>query len=297
MNTALKSLGFDERDRVVIIHADDVGMCQATLPAIAELFEFGLVSSAAVMVPCPWFPQTAAWCREHPSIDMGVHLTLNCEWEAYRWAPISTRDPASGMLDDDGYFHGWPPATYQHADPAAVDAEIKAQVRRALDAGIEATHVDAHMGTAHHPKFFGSYIQAALDNRLPGLFFTNPEQRMRQRGIDDANAIAEGVRLTRYLEARGIPLFDHLAMLPLDDPVDQVAVAKKMIDDLQPGLTMLILHPAQDTPELRAIGSDWPSRVANYQALSSPELRDHVKQSGVQVIGYRPLRELVRGKN
>ena len=78
MNAALKKLGFDERDRVLIFHADAIGMCHATLPALANLLDFGLVSSAAVMVPCPWFPQTAAFCREHPNVDMGVHLTLNC---------------------------------------------------------------------------------------------------------------------------------------------------------------------------------------------------------------------------
>ena len=91
-----------------------------------------------------------------------------------------------------------------------------------------------------------------------------------------------------------MPLFDDLAMLPLHDPSDHVAIAKKVIDDLQPGLTVLILHPAQDTPELRAIAPDWRSRVANYQACLSEELRDYVRESGVQLIGYRPLRELVR---
>src|SRR5919108_2899480 len=126
MNPALKQLGFDAHDRVVIVHADDIGMCHATLPAIAELLEFGLVSSAAVMAPCPWFPQAAAFCRAHPAVDMGVHLTLNCEWEACRWGPISTRDPASGLLDAHGYFHAWPAATWQQAHPAAVATEIQA---------------------------------------------------------------------------------------------------------------------------------------------------------------------------
>jgi chitin disaccharide deacetylase len=84
-------------------------------------------------------------------------------------------------------------------------------------------------------------------------------------------------------------------MLPLDDPTDHVAVAKRIVDGLQPGLTVLLLHPAQDTPELRAASPAWRSRVANYQACMSSELRDYVRQSGVQVIGYRPLREVLRG--
>src|SRR5215212_4178126 len=174
MNPALEQLGFDAQDRVVIIHADDIGMCQATLPALADLLDVGLVSSAAVMVPCPWFPQVAAWCRAQPEVDMGIHLTVNSEWESYRWGPISTRDPASGLLDDAGYFHAWPPETLEQADPQAVAAELRAQVARAVQAGIISTHVDSHMGTITRPPFLAAYIEVARENRLP-LFFLGGE--------------------------------------------------------------------------------------------------------------------------
>jgi len=295
MNPVLQQLGFDARDRVLIIHADDVGMCQATLPAIADLFEFGLLSSAALMVPCPWFPQAAAFCREHPSIDMGVHLTVNCEWEAYRWGPISTCDPASGMLDEQGYLHARQPAVVQQADPRAVAIELRAQVDRALGAGIDATHVDAHMGTVLAPRFVQSYIDVARDNRLPPFLLSRDgTERLRVRTAGKMGNAAYPAQLWQDLLARGVALFDDMVMLPLDDPTDHVAVAKRIIDQLQPGLTLLILHPAQDTPELRAIAPDWRSRVANYQACLSSELRDYVQQSGVQVIGYRPLREALR---
>jgi chitin disaccharide deacetylase len=295
MNEALKRLGFDARDRVLIIHADDIGMCQAGQPAIAELFDFGLVSSAAVMVPCSWFPLAAAFCREHPSVDMGVHLTLNCEWETYRWGPISTRDSASGLLDQQGYLHASPMVTEQQADPDVVAAELRAQVEHALQAGIDATHIDAHMGAPLRPRFARSYMQVALDNQLPAFFLSRAGvERLRARTGGGLGGETYPPELWQDLEAHGMPLFDDLAMLPLHDPSDHVAIAKKVIDDLQPGLTVLILHPAQDTPELRAIAPDWRSRVANYQACLSEELRDYVRESGVQLIGYRPLRELVR---
>jgi hypothetical protein len=297
MNPVLKKLGFDARDRVLIIHADDIGMCQATLPALEDLLEFGLVSSAAVMVPCPWFPQAAAFCRQHPASDMGVHLTLNCEWEASRWGAISTRDRVTGMLDEQGYLHASPDATEQHADPRAVGAELRAQVERALQAGIDATHVDTHMGTAFQPPFVRSYLEVALENRLPA-FFLGREAAERLRAHESPGpdlGLYSG--LWQQIEERGLPVFDAMAMLPLDDPSDHVTVTKQIIDDLRPGLNMLILHPAQDTPELRALAPSWPSRVANYQAFLSPELRDYVRQSGVQVIGYRPLREALRASS
>ncbi|HET9221720.1 MAG TPA: polysaccharide deacetylase family protein [Roseiflexaceae bacterium] len=295
MNAALKRLGFGSHDCVLVIHADDIGMCQAGQPAIDELFEFGLVSSAAVMVPCSWFPLAAAFCREHPTVDMGVHLTLNCEWEAYRWGPISTRDTASGLLDQQGYLHAAPAVTEQQADPGAVAAELRAQVERALQSGIDATHIDAHMGTALRPRFVQSYTQVALENRLPAFFLSREgAQRLRVRTGGGLGSETYDPQLWQDLEERGMPMFDDLAMLPLHDPCDHVAIAKKIVDELRPGLTVLILHPAQDTPELRAIAPDWRGRVANYQACLSEELRDYVRQSGVQLIGYRPLRELVR---
>lgn len=108
MNAAasiLRELGFGPEDRVVIVHADDIGMCHSTLPAIDELMAFGLVTSASAMVPCPWFVGVVAWHRLNPRFDLGIHLTLTSEWEQYRWGPVSTRAEAGGLLDDHGFFH------------------------------------------------------------------------------------------------------------------------------------------------------------------------------------------------
>lgn len=104
-NPVLKKLGFADDDRVVILHMDDVGMCHANVKAYRQLLDFGLMSSAAVMVPCPWFPAAAAVCRDYPHADLGVHLTLNSEWDVFRWSPISTADTASGLIDDEGYYY------------------------------------------------------------------------------------------------------------------------------------------------------------------------------------------------
>jgi len=293
-NPVLRKLGFDDDDRVVIFHADDVGMCQASVTAFRELAAFGLVSSAATMVPCPWFPYLAAFCREQPEVDLGVHLTLTSEWDAYRWGPISTRDPASGLLDDEGYFHRRSEQVQEHGDPAAVQVELEAQVERALRAGIDVTHVDTHMGAVGHPKFVPGYVQVALQRGLPMMMPRLDEAGWLEMGMD-AGMASYAAQFVEQLESQGIPVLDHLVGLPLEvEPGDRIALAKDEIDALPPGLTHFIIHPAQDTPELRAITTSWQSRVADYRAFSSPELRDYVRDSGVQVIGYRKLRDLLR---
>ncbi len=267
-------------------------MCQATLPAYSDLLEFGLLSSAATMVTCSWFPQAAALCRAHPEADMGAHLTLTCEWDAYRWGPLSTRDPASGLLDAEGYLHRTSEAVWEHADEGAVQAEIEAQLDRALSAGVDVTHIDTHMGTLVHPRLCPGYVDLALSRRLPLLMMRLDPAKARNRDLVRMNPDAPqmSLKLAARLEASGLPVFDNVAMLPLDRPEERVAQAQRVLDGLPPGLTLFIIHPAQDTPELRAITTDWPSRVADYEAFTSPALRDYIHNAGVHVVGYRALR-------
>jgi predicted glycoside hydrolase/deacetylase ChbG (UPF0249 family) len=293
-NPVLRKLGLSDDDRVVIIHADDVGMCQATLTAFDELVDFGLVSCGAVMVPCPWFPQVAAYCRQRPGVDMGVHLTLTSEWDSYRWGPISTRDPASGLLDEEGYFPRTSEQVQEQADAAAVQRELEAQVARALDAGIDVTHLDTHMGAVAHARFAGAYIQLAVQHRLPCLMLRFDEAGWREMGMDGETA-AFAAQMVHQLEAQGQPLLDHLVQLPLEEqPGDRVALAKRELGSLPPGLTHFVIHPAVDTPELRAITPRWRSRVADYQTFTSGELGEHVKYEGLHLLGYRALWALLR---
>jgi hypothetical protein len=294
VNPILHELGFGADDRVVIVHADDIGAYQASLPAIDDLFAAGLLSSCATMVPCPWFPAVADWARKNSGADIGLHATLTAEYAAYRWGPLSTRDPASGLLDTDGYFHN-STAAAQNASPEAVRAEHSAQMARALAAGIDVTHVDSHMGASFHPAFLSSYLATGASARVPNFV-----PRYSRTGLGSAMAAEHGAawkELEQQLEARGLPLFDHVAMMPLHEHADRVAAAKQVFDELPAGLSYLLLHPAIDTPEMRALTpGDWRARVADHAAFCAPELRAHVRDTGVQVIGWRMVRDVLRGR-
>lgn len=292
-NPVLKKLGYSDTDKLVIIHTDDIGMCQASVQAFADLWEFGTISSGAVMVPCPWFPEAAAFCRAHPEVDMGLHSTLTAEWDNYRWAPISTVDRATGLFDKEGFFHSRAAPVHAQANVNAVEAEIQAQFDRAVQFGIDPTHIDTHMLTAWHPKLLPAYMSPARKSRVPFMLPRNLATSSMSMGAD-SSALNDLSNLLDQLENEGQPLVDRFAEIPLDDPVDQVNVTKKILRELEPGITYLVLHPSIDTPELRAICPDWPSRVANYEAMMSKEIKDFIKNEGVQLIGYKPLRELLR---
>jgi predicted glycoside hydrolase/deacetylase ChbG (UPF0249 family) len=283
MNPALDQLGFGPEDRVVIVHADDVGMCGASVDAFLELAESGLVSSGSVMVPCPWFPEIAARCRERNDLDVGVHLTLTSEWDGYRWSPISTADPASGLIDEEGYLFR-NQDRWDAVDPLCAAQELATQLRRAVAAGIDVTHIDTHMCATLHPALIDPYVELGLGCRTPVLL-------TREAGW----LAAVGEQRLAACSERGMPVFDDVRYMPLDRPVgDRLGEAKRIFDELPAGLTYLIAHPATDTPELRAIASDWRARVADFEVLRDPNLAAHVRALGIAVVGWRPFRELMR---
>src|SRR5512135_3177597 len=122
MKNGLERLGCTPGSRVAIFHADDVGMCPGANAAFAELSRLGSITSGAVMVPCPAFPEVREIATADPNLDIGVHLTLTSEWAAYRWAPLSAAGRSSGLVDEDGYFWHRLPQLAAHVIPEAAEA-------------------------------------------------------------------------------------------------------------------------------------------------------------------------------
>jgi len=292
-NPVLKKLGFTNDDRVVIIHADDIGMCQASIEAFSELVDCGIVSSGAVMVPCAWFPAVAQFSQNHLEADIGIHLTLTSEYDQYRWGPISTRDPASGLMDSEGYFHKRSEAVWEFADPDYAARELEAQISRAAAAGMHLTHIDTHMGSVAHAQYIPAYVQLALKYQLPPMI-----PRMSAAALSESDSMGPGTaqmipEMIAMLEEMGVPLLDHLSGLALDDSSDRLETARRALKNLQPGITHFIIHPCKDTPEIRHITSSWDCRVADYETFTSKSMQKFIEQEGIQVIGYQALKALM----
>jgi predicted glycoside hydrolase/deacetylase ChbG (UPF0249 family) len=294
-NPVLQKLGFKKTDRLVIIHTDDIGMCQATISAFSDLTDVGLISSGAVMVPCPWFLSAADFCRAHPGVDMGVHLTLTSEWDHYRWGPVSTRAISSGLIDPQGNFFHTTEDAQAHAEVESLELELSSQVERAIAMGIHPTHIDTHMGSVFHPDFLSIYVHLGLANQIPIMFFRKDEIEKQSANLDP-KLIQTAIQLVTDLEDLGVPLLDHLEGMSLDSPFERFNQTIQKLDALQAGVTHFIIHPAKDTPELRAITPDWASRVADYETFTDPRMRQYLETSGLQVIGYRHLQQLLNSE-
>src|SRR5262249_25234035 len=74
--TILARRGSRRGARLLVIHADDLGMAHSVNRATFEALEERWITSASILVPCPWFPEAARFARAHPEADLGIHLAL-----------------------------------------------------------------------------------------------------------------------------------------------------------------------------------------------------------------------------
>ena len=275
MTTLAERLGYGPDDRLLIINCDDLGSSHAANVGVYEALREGLGTSATLMVPCPWSREAAARYRGE---DVGVHLTLNAEWDLYRWGPITH---APSLLDGDGGFPRTVEDVWDHADVEEVRRELRAQVERAILWGFDVSHLDSHMGTLQlRPEFFDVYLELAVDFRLP----------IRLSGASSERGV--GFPFRRLAAEEGVLFPDHFIHAR---GMGSRRAIERMLFDPRPGVTEVYLHPAVDTDELRALAPDWPTRVDDHAYLvRDGELRAMIKRAGVQLIGYREVRDLMR---
>jgi predicted glycoside hydrolase/deacetylase ChbG (UPF0249 family) len=293
MTTLAERLGFAATDRVAVVHVDDLGMCHAANEGGFEALDKGPATCGSIMVPCPWFRDAADRARAKPGIDLGVHLTLNSEWPNYRWGPVAGRSRVPTLLDDQGFLPRTTQEAVDRADPEEVEIELRAQVDAALDAGVDVTHLDSHMGTCFFPKFVDVYARLAVDYGVPIFAMRPSDEALRRapfgKGLDTVrSAIAR-------LDETGVPILDHF-------DANSLGFAEgggekhnlERIAALREGVTYLICHAAKDGPELRA-ACDTPHQREFERTFYGGEAgRKALEEAGVKTVGMRALRDLMK---
>lgn len=281
-----------EKDgRYVIIHADDAGMSHSVNRATIDAMEKGIVSSASIMVPCAWFTEFAAYAKAHPEKDFGIHLTLNSEWENYRWGPVASKDQVPSLVDPDGYLWDNVAEVVAHVDAEEAKVELRAQVQRAIDSGIKLSHLDTHMGAlVSRPDLIEVYVDLGIEFDLPVFFLRDvgdeiPDEAIRHR----AN------QLVARLDEHGLPVLDHMTQLYTRGSFEEKK--RQYLDAIvnsKPGVQYLILHCGYDNEELRAITSSSQLRDTDRRVVTDPEFMKVVRESGVEVVTWRQVMETNR---
>ena len=275
MTNAAERLGHPPDAKLLILNCDDLGLSHAANVGVYQALREGLATSASLMVPCPWAREAAARYRGE---DVGVHLTLNAEFDLYRWGPLTH---APSLLDGDGGFPRTLADVWDHADLDEVRRELRAQVERAIYWGFDVSHLDSHMGALQlRPEFFDIYLDLAVEFCLP----------IRLSGESSQEAI--GFPFRRLAEEEGVLFPDHFVYVR---GVGSRRVLERTLFDLRPGVTELYVHPAVDTAELRSLAPDWAGRVDDYDLVCHDDtVRTLIERSGAIRIGYRELRDAMR---
>lgn len=276
MTSLTEALGYPPDAIVLIVTCDDLGVTHASNAGVYRALRRGSATSAGLMVPGPWSREAAS---SHRGEDIGVHLTLNAEYDLFRWGPLTH---APSLLDGDGGFPRTLDDLWEHGDTEEVRRECRAQIERAIYWGFDVSHLSAHLGSLElRPEFFDVALELACEFRLP----------LR---LPDASAEHQAGFPFRSLAAEeGIVSPDHLIRVPRTSSSRRAV--DRLLSDLRPGVTEVVLRPAIDTAELRAVAPDWPARVDDADlATNSEAFGALAERAGVTLVGYRALRDRQR---
>lgn len=282
--TLAEQLGFEKDGKLLIIHADDAGMCNSVNIATEAALESGAISSTSIMMPCPWSDTFIKWAVKHPNVDVGIHLTLTAEWDNYRWDGVLPADKIPSLLDKQGYLPRTTKMVAKQADLKEVEAELRAQIDRAIALGIKPTHLDSHMATTlSTPGLVHLFLKLGKSYHLPVLL---------------SRYMANKYSLLQDENYRDVLFLDNLVFLRGLPPEKWDKEYGKIFKELKPGLNQLILHPAYDNAELQAVltnrsetGYVWRQR--DYDFVTSKSIQLMIKENNIHVITWREIQKVL----
>jgi predicted glycoside hydrolase/deacetylase ChbG (UPF0249 family) len=279
-------LGYPRDSKMLIIHADDMGLAHSVNSACIKAFDNKGITSGSIMVPCPWAPEIEAYVKEHPGMDVGIHLTLTSEWNLYKWGGISPSDQIQSLLDKNSYFYPSVEELGKTVKGGEAEKELRAQIDKAIASGVQPTHLDTHMGSVlANPELIKIYLNLSEVYHLPVLF---PRAYLSWFQPD----------MAKSMESK-IYLLDNLFMLePKMITGKWIDAYKKGIEAMKPGLNEMIVHLAFDNEEMQAIskghddyGSAW--RQHDLDLVTSTEFNDLLKTNHIILISWKQIRDLM----
>ena len=289
--TNAEKLGFPAGKKVLLLHMDDLGMCEGANRSAEFYIENEFVISGSVMIPCPKAGEFIEWVKNHPEADIGAHLTLSSDWQKYRWGPVVKSAKTTGLVDQEGNL--WPsvPEVILNATPEEVENEIRAQINNMIEWGVTPAHIDTHMGTLYGSvEFLNVYLKIAEEYGIPAnvVDISNVEtvDYYKKEGF---SVSAETINLiNRY----NLPKLDHFTYVPKGTNYkNKKAAFFDLINNLKPGLTEIVFHPSAETEMIKDITSLWQQRVWEAKLFSDPEVILYLADNEIIITNWKEIME------
>jgi len=277
--TLQEKLGYPKEAKLLIIHGDDIGVSHSQNAATIAALEKGPVNSGSIMVPCPWFPEIAAYAKAHPGLDLGLHLTLTAEWKYYKWRPV-LNDQVKSLVTADGFLTDGSVGLGTTAKIDEVEKELRAQINRAIQFGIDPTHLDSHMGMLFQSAdLANTYVKLGREFKIPVLL---------NKEIINAFKI--------QTTAMDVVLDKVITAQSPDFKGGMKNYYTNVLNALGPGVNCLLIHLAYDDEEMKAVTIDHPDwgaawRQADFDFFTSEECRKILKDQKIQLITWKEIRD------
>ena len=283
--TLAERLGYSKDARLLIVHADDLGVTHSENSATISALEKGDINSAAIMVPCPWFPEIAAYAKEHPEFDWGLHLTITSEWKYFKWHGVVDSQQIPGLITKGGYFYESEEEAVKYGKAKEAEMEIRAQLNRAIAYGIRPSHLDPHMNALLGSlDFFKAYFRIGKEYKIPVLV---PQNLLQDTGFKK--------------EAGDYPalVVSHIQLHPGIAPDHWQDSYDSALVNMKPGLNELVLHLAYNDEEMKAvtIGKThwWDAawRQRDYDYITSQRFKDALQKNNIQLVTWKQIQKLL----
>ena len=276
--TIAERLGHPRDAKLLILHADDLGVAHSENTASFDALLKGGINSASIMMPTPWVTEVAAFSKANPSADLGLHLVMTSEWDTFRWGGLAPNDKTPSLHDPDGTMPRQTQTVATRAKQDEVERELRAQIDRAYAIGLKPTHVDSHMGALFNtPELFATYVKVARSYRLPFLAFIGAPSPAGKSVLQPSDIFPDTV-----IVADNVPK-ERWNQFYLD-----------ALRNLKPGLSEILFHLGYDDAELRAVtvnhdayGSAWRQR--DHDLVSSAEWKQALKDNKVVLVTWREI--------
>ncbi|MBN3521277.1 polysaccharide deacetylase family protein [Algoriphagus lutimaris] len=289
--TLAEKLGYSKEDKLLIIHGDDVGVAHSQNIATFEALKKGLVTSTSMMVPPAWSAEVGVLAKDFPDADIGIHITLTNEWENFNWPPKAGKSVVPGLSNEQGFMYPDCPPVTKNASPEEVEIEIRAQIKAANQMGIQPTHLDSHMGCIFYgrPEYMRSYLKIAQELKIPAMVNT----QIMEGIIKPNQALFEGINLEK------IPVINEIIMAnPEDYEAGMEEFYTNKLENLKPGVHVLLVHLAFDDEEMNAVTAGHTTyhaswRQEDFNFFTSDQAKKLIQENNIKLITWKEIGKIL----